>query len=210
MIRKTLFIVTNVALAALIALGAFPARSAAQGFNTKLSINEIKLIGAINPPSSIQVGWSLTGLLPDARIEGVELKITLKGNGQTGNVSQTVRPNIPSGARSNSQTGNATRSDVNSASVSLQGIPAETRAKIFGGPARVSADVTVIAKLIRSSGTRSTVSTVRQASFNPLPNQAAPAPTPRPKPTLDLDAIREGMKKRVVVRPTPAPLPKSR
>jgi hypothetical protein len=205
MIRKTFFNITNIALAALIALGAFPARSAAQGFNTKLSINEIKLLGAINPPNTIQVGWSLTGLLPDTRVEGYELKVALRGNGQTGNASQTTR--ISSGARSNSQTGGASQTASPGATlVSLLGIPTETRAKIFGGPARASADVTVIVKLIRGSGTRSTISTVREASFNPLPNQAAPAPTP--KPTPNLDAIKEG-KKRIIVRPTPTPLPKS-
>ncbi|MGH9832335.1 MAG: hypothetical protein ACREBD_31395 [Blastocatellia bacterium] len=210
MIRKTFFIITNIALVALIALGGFPTRSAAQGFSTKLSINEIKLVGAINPPSSIQVSWSLTGLLPDTRVEGVEVKVALRGNGQTGNAAQTIRPNISSGARSNSQTGNAAQTaspGVTLVSVSLQGIPAETRAKIFGGPERVSANVSVIVTLIRSSGTRSTISTVRGASFNPLPNQAAPAPTP--KPTPNLDAIREGLKKRVVARPTPTPQPKS-
>ncbi len=204
MIRKTLLMITNIALAALIALGSLPARSAAQGFNTKLSINEIKLVGATNPPNSMQVSWSLTGLLPDARVEGGEVKVALSGNGQTGNASQTAP--LSSGARSNSQIGNgAQTASPGATSVSLLGIPTGTRAKIFGGPGRVSADVTVIVKLIRSSGTRSTISTVRKASFNPLPNQAAPAPTP--KPTPNLDAIREG-KKRIIVRPTPTPLPR--
>lgn len=206
MIRKTFFIITNIALVALIALGGFSTRSAAQGFNTRLSINEIKLVGPINPPNSIRVSWSLTGLLPNTRVEGAEVKVALRGNGQTGNASQMTR--FSSGARSNSQIGNGAQTPSPGAtSVGLQGIPTETRAKIFGGPERVSANVSVIVTLIQSSGTRSTVSTVREANFNPLPNQAAPAPTPKPTPNLDV--IRDGLKKRVVVRPTPTPQPKS-
>jgi hypothetical protein len=185
MLRKTLFMMTNIALIALISLGALPARSAAQGFNTQLSINEIKVVGATNPPNFMQVKWSLTGLLPGSRIEGYELRVTLKGNGQTGTVVQTPSP------------------DITSVSVGLLGIPTATRSKIFGGPERVSADVTLVAKIIRSTGTRSTISVVRKATFNPLPNQAAPAPTP--KPTPNFDAIREGLKKRVVIRPTTTP-----
>ncbi len=170
------------AIAALAVLtGANPVDTAAQGFDTRLSISQIQVVGTKNPPSFLRVGWSLTGLKSGTRIEGYELTVELQGNGQTGRVVQTPSPNI------------------SSVSVGLLGIPNDARAKIFGGPGRVSADVTLVARIVQQSGTRSSISVRRQTSFNPVSDQAAPKPKP------DLERIKDGLKKRegVVVRPTP-------
>lgn len=189
MIRKTFFTITSIALAALIALGGGASRSSAQSPSLPLRFNltDVKVLGSKNPPTFMQMNWSLTGLQTGAFVEGFEVTVTLNGNGQTGKVVKTLSRTLTA------------------AMIDLQGIPAETRARIFGGPAAVSADVHLLAFITRN-GQKSSIGTRTTRSFGPFSNQ----PTPTPKPTPDPDAIREGLQRRVVVRPTPTPLPRTR
>lgn len=188
MIHKKFVSKAIVLLAVLTVAASFPARLLAQGFDTKFSLTEISVVGAKSPPSFLKVSWSLTGLKPGARIEGYELNVSLSGNGQSEKVVQTPSPNS------------------SSVSVGLLGISNEAREKMFGGPSRVSADVSLTVRVVHN-GTRSSIGVRKQASFNPLPNQAAPAPTPKPRP--DFEEIKDGLKKkeRIVVRPVPRPKP---
>jgi hypothetical protein len=190
MIRNTFFIIITIALAALITLGGLPSRSSAQSASPPLRFNltDVKALGSNNPPTFMQMSWTLSGLQTGMFVEGFEVTITLKGNGQTGKVVKPLSRTLTA------------------AMIDLQGIPVETRVKMFGGPATVSADVHLLA-FITQNGQKSSIGTRTTRSFNPLPNQPAPAPKPTPNP----EAIREGLKRKLpAARPTPTPLPRSR
>lgn len=190
MIRKTSLMIANIALAALIALEGLSSRSFAQNPSLPLRFNftDVKVLGSKNPPTFMQMSWSLTGLQTGAFLEGYEVTVTLSGNGQTSKVVKTLSRTLTA------------------AMIDLQGIPAETRARMFGGPAAVSADVHLLA-FITQKGQKSSIGTRTTRSFNPMPNQPAPAPKPTPNP----DTIREGLKRTLpAARPTPTPAPRSR